>query len=78
MNVTFGDENTATVEETIRVAVQDFPIPENAIAVRVQVGSMPLTVVGWISDPNSLPYLLRSVADANAEALEEWNAATPD
>lgn len=78
IEVRFGDEDSPVHEETIRVLDQDFEIPDDALPVRIQVGSMPLTVVGWITGADALPGLLRDVADANEEALEEWNAATPE
>ena len=76
IEVRFGDEDSPVHEETVRVLDQDFEIPEDAMAVRVQVGSMPLTVVGWITAADALPHLLRDVARSNEEALEEWDAAT--
>jgi hypothetical protein len=78
LTVHFGDAETVTREETVRVAVQDFPIPDDAMAIRIQVGTMPLTVVGWITSGEALPFLLRSVADANEAALKEWTDATPE
>ncbi len=77
MTIREGDEDVATHEETIAVADQDFPVPDDAMAVRMQVGDMPLTVVGWITAPESLPFLLRSVANEHEKIMEEWNAATP-
>jgi hypothetical protein len=47
------------------------------MAVRVQVGKMPLSVVGWISDTTGLPYLLREVAEATEATIKEWEDATP-
>lgn len=43
--------------------VQEFPIPDGAIPVRMQTGDLPVTIIGWISEGSGLPGLLRSVAD---------------
>jgi len=78
IEIRFGDEDSPVHEESIKVLDQDFEIPPDALPVRIQVGSMPLTVVGWITGADALPALLRDVARANEEALEEWDAATPE
>ena len=72
-----GEEDKAVHDETVRVLDQDFPVPSDAYRVRMQVGDMPLTVVGWIGAPESLPMLLRSIADESEKNLKEWDDATP-
>ena len=43
---------------------QDFEVPEGAYPVRMQVGDLPVTIIGWTNgEPGSLTALLRNVAD---------------
>lgn len=59
------------------ILVQDFPIPVDAMAVRMQVGDLPVTIVGWITDGSALPGLLRNVAD-EAERIVNDRAETAE
>jgi hypothetical protein len=38
---------------------------------------MPMTIVGWVSGPESIPALLRDVAKKHEETIKEWEDATP-
>lgn len=51
--------------------VQEFEIPEGAYPVRMQTGSAPVAIVGWVTDGESLPELLESVAAELRKVMAE-------
>jgi hypothetical protein len=67
-----GDDYDAPAnEDGVRVLRQEFVVPEGTMAVRMQVGDLPVTIVGWISGSESLPGLLRDVSDELERILIE-------
>jgi hypothetical protein len=50
--------------------------PADALEVRMQVGDLPVTVIGWIDDSAALPGLLRSVADETERIMRDRPEAT--
>ncbi len=58
---------------------EEFPIPEGAQAVRMQVGDNDLRVVGWVMpERGTIGELLRHIADETDAIEQEWEDATPD
>jgi hypothetical protein len=57
---------------------QEFEIPEGCIPVRMQVGDAPVTIVGWVSDPDNLPELLCNLVDELRAIVSERAATSAD
>jgi hypothetical protein len=55
--------------------VQDFEVPNGAMAVRMQVGGAPVTIVGWVDSPEAVPDLLVEIAEELRSILAEREAA---
>lgn len=50
---------------------QKFEVPEGTMPVRMQVGGLPVTIIGWTDgSPGALPGLLRDVAN-EVEKIEK-------
>lgn len=69
------DEDVTTHEETI-VCLNQEPMdaPTDSFLVRVKIGDMPLSIVGWVADAGALPTLFRDLANRVEQANSEWNA----
>jgi hypothetical protein len=57
---------------------QEFEIPDGTLAVRMQTGDLPVTIIGWIGSSEQLPDLLESVAKEIREMLGSDASAPTD
>lgn len=58
--------------------VQEVDVPEGALAVRMQVGDLPVTIIGWIAGAEALPDLLRNVAAETEGIMRDSAEAAGD
>jgi len=66
-----ADPIRVILADGVPVARQDFVVPEGAYPVRMQVGQLPVTIIGWIDDSASLPNLLRDIAKELEKVMSE-------